>query len=264
MDYECLVLKREHGIATLTLNRPEKLNALSGNMITELRRALEELLENEDMRVVIITGAGRGFCAGADVSGFAEASGKGQSEHSPISNLQQMNTITLLLRGLQKPTIAAVNGACVGAGLGIALACDIRIASENARFSSIFIQRGIIPDSGVTYFLPRTVGTARALELMYTGDLIDASAAERIGLVSQVVPQGKLMDTAQNLARRIAKGPPIAMGLTKRVAYSGIDSSLEAQLEFESRSQMICLETEDHKEGVKAFLEKREAVFRGR
>ena len=262
MAYKDLILTKEGGVAVVTLNRPEKLNALGGTMGDELSAVLEEIRGDDGLRVMVLTGAGRGFCSGADVSFLAT---KLETRFSIDSVNERLGSSWVLsMREMPKPTIAAVNGFALGVGFSLALACDIRIASENARFSMMFVRWGMIPDCGATYLLPRTVGHSRACELMFTGELFDAREAERIGLVSKVVPNDELMTATKDLATRIAKGPPIAIGFAKRAIYKGIEGDLVSQLEFETYAQGICFQTEDHHEAGEAFMEKREAKFRGR
>lgn len=265
MKYEGLTLERQNNIGIITLNRPQKLNALTKVMLEDsLPRAAEEVRKNNDIRVLIITGAGRGFCAGVDLSGLAtgEMANHGDERWKLLEPLAA--SWVLPLHNLEKPIIAAINGVAAGAGVSLILLCDIRIASENSSFALSFVPRGLIPDCGATYSVTRTLGISRALELMLTGDMIDAREAQRIGLVSKVVPPEDLMKTAADLAEKLAKLPPIALGLTKRAAYRGMVNDLEQQLDFETYAQNLCAGTEDHKEAVKAFLEKREAIFRGR
>lgn len=264
MDYEDLIFEVVDNVAIITLNRPEKLNAFSPAMRRSLRQAFKEVAESDDIRAMILTGAGRGFCSGADVSTQAARFQGAPAVQSRRELLDPIGLFGLIVRNLDKPTLAAVNGVAAGAGFSLALACDIRIASERARFTCAFIRRGLVPDTGATYFLPRLVGSARACELALTGDIIDAAEAERIGMVSRVVPHNELMKTATELATRIAKGPPIAMALAKRAIYKGMENSLPLQLEYETYAQNICRATEDHREGVTSFLEKREPVFKGR
>lgn len=264
MEYEGLILEKEKGIATITLNRPEKLNALTKAMMEDsFPRATEDVRKDDDIRVLIITGAGRGFCAGADVSDLAagDVVGKGGTRWQLLEPLAASHALPL--HNLEKPTIAAINGVVAGAGVSLAALCDIRIASENARFVFAWVLRGLIPDCGATYSLPRILGVSRALELAFTGDMFDAKEAERIGLVNQVVAAEDLMKVTRELAEKLAKRPPITLGLIKRAVYRGIVNDLEQQLDFESYAQNLCITTQDHKEAVQAFLEKREAVFRG-
>lgn len=266
MDYEDLIFEVDGNVAVITLNRPDKLNALSAAMRCSLQQALGEVGRNDSIRAVILTGAGRGFCSGADVGaqasrlqGGQQPAGGGRQEL-----LSPIGIFGTVIRNLEKPTIAAVNGVAAGAGFAFTLACDIRIASDKARFTCAFIKRGLVPDTGATYFLPRLVGSALACELAFTGDIVDATEALRIGLVNRVVPHDDLMKVAKDLATRIANGPPIAMTLARRAIYRGMEKSLDSQLEYETYAQNICRATEDHKEGVTAFLEKREPVFKGR
>lgn len=265
MKFEAIIYEKKDGIATITLNRPDRLNAIGGTMSQDLVQALEEANSDEEVRVLIITGAGKGFCSGADLTTLgstAAAVGRGLVAKSPAAG--GISSYTIQIQNFEKPTIAAVNGSAVGAGLSIALACDIRIASDRARFSQIFIRRGLVPDTGSTYLLPRVVGMARACEMVFTGDILDAEQAKDYGLVSRVVPHDELMPETRELAARIAAGPPIAMKLAKRALYRGATSDLASAHEFEGYMQGICFGTEDFKEGMAAFAEKREPEFKGR
>ena len=259
MDYEGIILDKEAGIATITLNRPEQLNAISPAMAQSLVRALDDIDKDDSLKVVIITGAGRGFCSGADISTFE---GMDKMSHKEMGDA--LRRWTLPLYNFPKPTIAAINGAATGAGLSWAMLCDIRIASEKARFSSAFIRVALVPDTGASYLLPRIAGSAKAMELMLTGDIIDAAEAQRLGIVNKVVPEQELMKEARQLAERMARGPSIAIGLTKQAIKRGVHNNLEQQVEFESFAQHICLKTEDNKEAARAFFEKRQPEFKGR
>jgi 2-(1,2-epoxy-1,2-dihydrophenyl)acetyl-CoA isomerase len=262
MTYQDMILEKEEGLAILTLNRPEKLNAIRISTTVELSNVMKEVAEDDEIKVLIITGAGRGFCSGTDVSGLA-AGGTGELKIPRSFLLEPTGSFLLPLRNLSKPTIAAVNGIAAGIGWTLALLCDIIIASDQARFSAIWVKRALIPDGGATYLIPQIVGTRKALELMFTGDIIDAKEAERLALVNRVVPHDDLMKEAKALAAKLAKGPPIAIELTKRAVYKSLQNDLERQLDFESYAQNICFGTEDNKEGIRAFIEKREPLFRG-
>lgn len=261
---EELVFEKEGNIAILRLNRPEKLNALNLAIRQGILESVEKVRADDDIRVVIITGTGRGFCSGADVTRQAARIAGEVTEVSRRDILAPLGKHSVVIASLEKPTIAAVNGVAAGAGLSLALVCDVRIAAEDARFTAAWVKRGLIPDWGGTYLMPHLLGMSKALELMYTGDIIGAREAERIGLVSKVVPGEELMDAAKEMASRIAKGPPIAMELIKRGAYKALYDRLEAQIEFETYAQNICYVTEDHREGVRSFLEKREPEFKGK
>jgi 2-(1,2-epoxy-1,2-dihydrophenyl)acetyl-CoA isomerase len=263
--YEDSIFEKEEGIATLTLNLPERLNALSVGIREALLRAAEDVAQDDDTKVLIITGTGRAFCSGADVRGLAGVAEIRSGEAGRRGIMGPLSLPALRFSQLEKPVIAAVNGVAAGAGFGLAMSCDIRIASENARFISAFVRRGLPVEWGLSYFLPRAVGTAKALEIMWTGEAIDASEAGRIGLVSKVVPPDDLMNEARGLAAKLAKGPAIAIELIKRAVYAGLQSNhLASQLGYETYAAGVCVRTEDFQEGVKAFMEKREAVFKGR
>ena len=267
MSYKDIILEKENGVVRLTLNRPDKLNATTPNMRSELLEGLNEVSRDDSVRVVIITGAGRGFCSGADIRVFMAPRLKKEANKTQPSTRRSLLTPVggwaLSLARFEKPIIAAINGVAVGAGLGITLSCDVRIASEKAQFGAAWVKRGLVPDLGTTYLLPKIVGVDRAVRLMYTGEIIDAAEAERIGLVSEVVPHDSLMEAANELGRRIATGPPIAQELIKRAVFRQISRDMIQQIDFETYAQGICHGSEDHKEGIAAFLEKREAKFKG-
>jgi len=264
MTYESLIYEVKDGIATLTLNRPDRLNALGGTLREDLFDAVTRSAADPEVRVMVVTGAGKGFCSGGDVKAMGEAKA-GQRERPLIEKIAPSRDRTLLaMREAPQPIIAAVNGAAAGAGMNLALGCDIRIASTAAKFTQAFVKRGLHPDWGGTYFLPRVVGTAKACEMIFTGDVIDAAEALRLGIVSRVVAPEELMPTAYELARRIAAGPPVAIRLAKRSIYANEDLDLRAALQNETMAQNICFETEDATEGIRAFGEKRAPAFKGR
>ncbi len=258
MAYEDLLLEKKEGIATITLNAPDKMNALTTKMRGSLLLAVDEVAKDDEVRVVIVTGAGRGFCSGADVTAMRESmSSGGATEVSRYSRLQVTGwPFADVFTWLNKPVIAAINGACVGAGLSLALSMDIRIASEAARFGAAQVARALVPDAGMTFYLPNIIGTSRALELMFTAEIIGAVEAERLGIVSRVVPPDELMAVTQELAARIAKQAPISVELSKKMVWRGLFDSLARQLDLETYAQQICQQTEDHREAVRAFLEK--------
>jgi enoyl-CoA hydratase/carnithine racemase len=256
MAYEDLLLERDGYIATITLNQPEKLNALSRKMTNSLVHAADEIAQDDNIRVVILTGAGRGFCSGADVSAMVS-----RAEPSAVSRYLRAQVMGWpffdCLPRLDKPVIAAINGPCVGGGFSLALSCDVRIAAETARFGAAQVARGLVPDYGMTYYLPLVIGVSRALELMFSGELIGAAEAERLGIVSRVVPGDQLMKVAKDLANKIAKQAPVPIGLTKRMVWRGLFDNLNRQIDLETWAQQLCFQTEDHQESVRAFLEKR-------
>ena len=253
MDFEHLIYKVDNLVATITLNRPETLNALTPAMRKSFETALG-LAENDDsVRVIVITGAGKGFCSGGDVKAMNEAkkSGKSSALEDRIDPIR--DRIVLALQDSTKPIIAAVNGAAAGAGMNIALACDIRIASDTAKFGETFAKRG----------LPRIVGMAKACELIWSGRMIPANEALQLGIVSQLETPDALMATTLKMANSFAAGPPIAIRMAKRALYRSMDSTLREALEFETYAQTTCSDTQDAKEGIAAFVEKREPVFTG-
>ena len=264
MTYKCLLYEVKDGVATLTLNRPERLNALGDTLREDLHDAVTAAAADPDVRVIIITGAGKGFCAGGDVKAMNEGKERGAARPLMERVAPGRDRTVLALRDAPKPVIAAVNGAAAGAGMNLALACDIRIASTAAKFAQAFVKRGLHPDWGGTYFLPRVVGTAKACELIFTGDVIDAQEALRLGIVNAVYAPEELMPAAYELARKIASGPPIAIRLAKRALYHSEETDLRGALEFETFAQNVCSETEDAREGIRAFVEKRAPSFKGR
>lgn len=259
MAYEDLLLeKRGDGVAILTLNVPDKLNAITSTMSMNLALAADELARDDDVWVVIVTGAGRGFCSGADVSMMAGVTGGDALETLPRYR-------RLMVTGephydvfpkLEKPVIAAINGACVGGGLSLAMSCDIRIASENARFGVAQVARALVPDYGLTYYLPIAVGMSKAMEMMYTAELIDAAEAERIGLVSKVVPLDELMNVVDELAQKILAQPPISVVFSKRMVWRSRFDDLARQADMESWGTRVCSMTEDFHASVESFMNK--------
>ena len=268
MQYQTIILQKSEGVATLTLNRPRKFNAVNIDMLRELLAAIDEVSQDDGVRALVVTGSEPAFCTGADIEMAREMMESPSWEEMPLRDrlrpIERWYSVVLQLQGVDKPVIAAVNGLAVGGGLVLAMMADIRIASEKATFSQIFARRGL-PDGASTYFLPKLVGIAKACELAFTGKIIDAREAERIGLVNQVVPHDELIKTAQELAADIAKGPRIAIQLAKQALHRGITSTdLAAHLEYERNVVLISVATEDFKEGVRSFLEKREPIFWGK
>ncbi|MDB5999075.1 MAG: 2-(1,2-epoxy,2-dihydrophenyl)acetyl-CoA isomerase [Rhizobacter sp.] len=249
------------GVALITLNRPHRMNAMGGTLKEDFAAAMKRADADDAVRVVVVTGAGPAFCAGGDVKEMNEGRGKPRSLKEKIA--PSRDDMLLAIFEAAKPVIAAVNGAAVGAGMNVALAADIRIASSAARFGQAFVKRGLPPDSGGTWLLPRVVGMAKACELAFTGDTMDADEALRLGIVSRVVAPEALLPAALELAQRIAAGPPIAIRLAKRSLYQGIHGSFRDALAREASALNVCMETDDAREGLLAFVEKRAPVFKG-
>ena len=265
MDFETIIIKKEEHIATITMNRPDKMNALNKQMLQEMVAAIDEIARNDDVRVVVLTGAGRVFCSGADISEGGKAgglSGTPVEMHHNVRNSYQK--VALGLQRLDKPTIAMVNGAAVGAGCDFAFACDMRVGSEKARFRNGFVRVGLIPGGGGTWLYTRLMGLGRGLEFLFTGDFLKAEEAERIGVLNKIVPADDLERETMELAQKIANNPPLAVQMSKMMAYKALESDLEAALEQAAACQVLALSSEDHREGVDAFIEKREAHFKGR
>lgn len=251
-------------VATITLNRPERLNALGADMREQLLAALERSESDPQVRVVTLTGAGRAFCSGGDVKEMNERRAAGAQMRGDREVVPLRDRILLKLQTLAKPVIAAVNGVAAGAGMNLALGCDLRIASDKAAFGEVFVKRGLHPDWGGTYLLPRMVGTAKALELLLFGDMVSAEEAYRMGLVNRLVPHPEFAEAAHEWAARLAEGPPVALRLAKRGVYRNLQADLASALEYESFAQQIVWSSEDAGEGIRAFVEKRPPLFQGR
>ena len=249
-------------VATLTLNRPDRLNALSTSIMDGLLEALPRLGADPAIAVVVLTGAGRGFCAGGDVKSMAEGSSQ-MGVQDAVQRLRSRMEVSRLLHEIPKPTIAMVNGPAAGAGLAMALACDLRVAAESARFITAFVKVGFSGDFGGSYFLSRLVGTARARELYYTGDPLDAGQALALGVANHVVPDEELLHATMALATRLARGPGIALSLMKQNFNAAECGTLSELLDLEALNQVKTSRTEDHREAARAFVEKRAPVFKG-
>jgi 2-(1,2-epoxy-1,2-dihydrophenyl)acetyl-CoA isomerase len=258
-----LIESTENGITTLTLNRPERLNALSPAMTAGLKEALERLAGDHKVGAIVITGAGRGWCAGGDVKTM-ETRGAAQTFEDRAEGLRQSHQLPLLLRRMPKVVIAMINGPVAGAGLGLALACDLRIAGKSARFGTAFARIGYSGDYGGSWSLTRLIGTAKARELYFLADVIDADTAGQLGIVNRVVGDDELHAETMALAQRIADGPRVALGYMKRNLFAAETEDFQTVLDLEAFHQARCAFTEDHKEAVAAFNEKRRPVFKGR
>jgi 2-(1,2-epoxy-1,2-dihydrophenyl)acetyl-CoA isomerase len=260
MDYEAILVRKAGPVATVMLNRPEALNFLDPIMAQEIESAMADFEKDEEVRAVIITGAGRAFCAGGDV--------KFMKQEWPVYDLVvRMERVTGFIKAmldLPKPIIASVNGPAVGAGCNIALAADLVLASEKATFCQVFTRIGLIPDCGGIYLLPRRVGMTKAKELILTARTIEAGEAERIGLVNRVVPAEALEEETRKIAAELASGATMAIGIAKRLLNQSYESDFETILQAENSNQVLLRKAEDHREGVRAFFEKRKPEFKGK
>ena len=253
------------GVAVLTMNRPDRLNALSNPMLDAMLEALPRLADDPNVGVVVLTGAGRGFCAGGDVKAMAEGREMaGDTLEERAQGLRSKMEASRWLHEMPKPTIAMVRGAAAGAGLSLALACDIRVAGESAKFGTAFARVGYSGDFGGSYYLTQLVGTAKARELYYTAELLDAAQALALGLVNRVVPDDRLEEETMTLAGKIARGPRIALRYMKRNLNAAESGTLRDLLDLEAWHHTRTGQTEDHREATKAFVDKREPIFRGR
>jgi 2-(1,2-epoxy-1,2-dihydrophenyl)acetyl-CoA isomerase len=254
--YDNIKVANEAGISTITLDRPDKLNAFAGHMRRDLADALEQAARDRSVRALIITGAGRGFCAGADVAYMAELMER-QDTDEFARLLGAGRRVVMAIRDMMKPVIASVNGPAYGAGFNLALACDLRIASTTATFSQSFVKVGLHPDWGGTFFLPRVVPTNLACEMFFLGEAISAERAEQLGIVNRVVPEAELKTETLKLAERLRDAPFRSIAAAKHAVYMSGESSLERMLQYETEAQLQCFQSPDAREMVKAFLEKR-------
>ncbi|MEW6128457.1 MAG: enoyl-CoA hydratase/isomerase family protein [Acidobacteriota bacterium] len=266
MEFKQIIYSKENHLATITLNRPEKLNAYSEVMVHEIIAALSDARDDETIRVVMITGNGRGFCSGGDVSRDFQYPSRyrGHKMEAMLEMRENMHQLITLLRRFDKPTIAAINGAAVAGGLTLALSCDFRIAVESAKLGDTSLKFGLIPDEGGAYLFPKFMGLQNALKMSLFSEVYSAMRAKELGLVTEVVPDSQLMQTAKAWAERLAAGPPIAICITKRMMYKQQTMDLENALEDAALAVMITNYTEDVKEGTAAFHEKRQPKFKGK
>lgn len=263
MGYESIVVEKKNNISRITLNRPQALNAFNDQMGEEFYAALKEAEKDPETRCLVITGAGRAFSAGEDVSGLKERYGEGTHPSLGDHLRKKYHPLIMRIRNMEKPILARVNGIAAGSGASIALACDIRIASEDAGIKEAFIGVGLVPDSGSSYFLTQTLGPGRALELIMTGRTVGAREAENLGLFTRTVPTAELDKTVDELSTKLASGPTKALGLSKRVVNQASRLELPDAMEYEAQNQDIAGRTKDHLEAVRAFLEKRQPKFSG-
>ena len=260
MEFKYIIYEKSEGIATITINRPEALNAFSAEVVSEILQAIEDMKADESVRVVVLTGAGeKAFSAGADIKAM-----KGMNALKARELSQMGEKLCSALENLEKPVIAAINGYALGGGLEVAMACDIRIASENARMGQTEINIGLIPGWGGTQRLTRLIGATKAKELIFTGKMIDAKTAEQLGLVNMVVPQDKFRETVRQFALELAQKAPVALKVAKALINKGAEISLDAAIALEREGFGVVASTEDLQEGVSAFIEKRKPVFKGK
>ncbi|MBI4308492.1 MAG: enoyl-CoA hydratase/isomerase family protein [Chloroflexi bacterium] len=266
MPYETILLEKDKGVASITLNIPDRLNAYSPEMGKELTAAWEDVNRDPQVRVMVLTGTGRAFCAGANLNLFREAAEhrRQTGERLPVTSGWFLQNGPLFLSQMDKPTICAINGVAVGLGFTMAVACDLRVMADTATMGAVFPRVGLIPEFGSSFFLPRLVGLATAMDLVLTGRIISSAEAKEIGLVNQVVPAAQLESAARSLAETIAANAPLALKLGKRALYRSMGATLHEQVEWEALAIDYLFGTEDHLEGVKAFLEKRSPHFAGK
>ncbi len=260
--FENVMVRRDGGVATITLNRPDKLNAFAGQMRQEVAEAVRQVADDDDVRVLVVTGAGRAFCAGADI-GYMRDLLEQEDWENAAGLVEAGRAVVTTIRSVPKPVIASVNGPAAGGGANLALACDVRIASDRASIGQTFNRIGLHPDWGGAYFLPRLVGASKALELIFAAEMIEAQEAHRLGLFNRVVPHERLAAETEAYAKTLAAKAPIALALAKRAVYESGDRSLAEMLEMELEHQLRCFKSRDAKEGLQAFLEKRAPSFRG-
>ncbi len=264
MPFNKLSFTTDAGVALITLNRPDKSNAFDDEMTRETLDALKQVERDETIRCIVMTGAGKNFCAGQDLSAFMERQKAPKQISVREHLLNGYNKIVTRIRTIEKPFIAAVNGAAAGAGLGVACACDLRYVSENAKFRMAFIGIGLAPDSGTSFLLPRIVGLGRALDMAITNELVDAREAFAWGLANRIYPPEELMEATLTMARELANAPTRGIGLTKRALNRALTTDLAQALDYEAYLQNIAAGTADHTEGINAFLEKRAPRYQGK
>ncbi len=260
-ELETLVVERADGVVTVTLNRPQRKNAANGAMWRELQATLDEVAAVREDRVLVLTGAGDAFCSGADLGDPSDVAGRPGDPH--LLQMRSLADVALRLHRLPKPTIAKVGGIAAGAGMSMALGCDLVVASDRARFSQIFSKRGLSVDFGASWLLPRLVGLHRAKELAFFADIIDAATAQSIGVVNRVVPADELDAVVAEWAARLAAGPPLALSMTKALLNQSASVSMEQALEAEAQAQAVNFASQDTREAMIAFVEKRDPVFGG-
>jgi len=264
MNYETLIYELKDGIGTITLNRPDKLNAFSPPLVRDFYQVIWEVYNDNEVKVVVIKGAGRAFSAGGDVKEDLAHSAETQKPWKYDHDWRFINVVPVLMRYMAPPSICQIHGHAIGVGATLPLCCDMRIAADTAKFSFGFIRMGITPECGSTYNLPRLIGMGKAMELTLTGRRVLADEALQIGLVDRVVPEAELEDAVMELAKQIAEGPSIAIEMTKRGLYNGWESEYHAALQYEAFAQEVAHKTEDAAEAPQAFIEKRKPVFKGR
>lgn len=264
MEFEAIRYERRGGVALVTLNRPDRLNAINTALREEIHQALDAAKADDDIRVMVMTGAGRGFCAGADLTAPRAAGAPPSTQADKLDDMMWMGRWALALQAFDKPLICAVNGVAAGGGMGLALAADIRIGSDQTRFKTVFAERALGPDCGVSYFLPRIIGYSRAADLLMTCRMVDAQEAYRLGLIDRLVPHETLLEEAMTMATQIAAGPPLAQRITKRALQFGTEASLEDAVRAEAKGWVNAQKARnDQAEAAAAFVEKRKAVFTG-
>ena len=265
MDFEAIRYERQGGVAVVTLNRPERLNAINTALREEIHQVLGLATADDSVRVMVLTGEGRGFCAGADLTGPRPPGVADESDQADkLDETMWMGRFALALAGFDKPLICAVNGVAAGGGMGLALAADLRVGSEQTRFKTVFSERALGPDCGVSYFLPRIIGYSRAADLLLTCRMVDAQEAYRLGLVDRLVPHERLMAETLEMAAQMAEGPPLALRISKRVLQFGADHSLEEAVRREAAGWATAQKAKnDQAEAARAFVEKRKAAFTG-
>ena len=267
MTYETITVEREGRVARLTLNRPDKLNAINAQMESELSQVIPELDRDDEIGAVVVTGAGRAFCAGGDVSQLPGNVSKQDQGPPNVDDIRRgfrgAQSVVLGLQRMQKPVIGMMNGVAAGAGFDMACACDIRIGTPKSRFMSAFVRVGLFPGWGGLWLYAKVLGVPKAAELLFTGDFLEAEEAHRLGMLNKLVAEEELEEVTMEMARKIADGPPISLRLSKLMLYKCLEMDLETAMQMSAALETITLTSEDHREGVAAFREKRKAAYEG-